>query len=223
MTAGAKIQLGGGNATSIQGVPVSSTAPVPGQALIDVGGVYTPGTVSAGAMSLISSQVLASSAASVTFSAIPQTFNHLKLVARARSNYAGTVDGFQVNINGLGTATYAQDTIQSIGGGNAVQHVASTTQIWWIAGGSAADLPAQTLVAGIWGNLNIDLFNYARTDAYPNGQWESGFVGTAPDACTFVGHLMQQSSASSVTSMVLSTADASTYQIGSTFYLYGIT
>jgi hypothetical protein len=73
----------GTNATSIQGVAVSATAPAAGQSLVFNGAAYAPGP--SGGEVLIEERVLGAATGMVTFDNIPQTYRHLRLCYLGRT------------------------------------------------------------------------------------------------------------------------------------------
>jgi hypothetical protein len=77
-----------------------------GKARLVLGSVpQTPAGISSG-KTLLAQQVLAGTTASVTFSSIPQTFNHLRLVVIARSTQAAVNDNLIIRLNGDSGTNY---------------------------------------------------------------------------------------------------------------------
>jgi hypothetical protein len=74
------------------------------------------GATSSGAMTLIDDQTLGSAAAGITFSSIPQTYNHLLLVVNARSAKASVNDWLSLRLNGDTGANYLAQTVNAAGG-----------------------------------------------------------------------------------------------------------
>lgn len=222
MTAGAKIQIAGassssGNATSIQGTPVSATPPQPGNVLTDVAGTWTPqAPASSGAMTQIANQVLASAAASVTFSAIPQTFNHLQVLASLASASAAQGDQVVVRLNA--SATTYQNLILSANGAvvASTNHNAANALTSGIA-----DIPGATAVAGVMGSVNIQIPNYTGAVLFKAVKMETGyFDGNAG----FDVHMRSSwNTAAAITSITFTTVIAANFIAGSAFYLYGVT
>jgi len=64
---------------------------------------------------LISSNVLSSSAASVTFSAIPATFTDLVIKASVRTDRSGAFDNMMITFNGNSSAIYSETRLQGDG------------------------------------------------------------------------------------------------------------
>src|SRR5689334_865495 len=67
---------------------------------------YLQGNADSGFERPIAEVELASPAASVVFSSIPQTFAHLKVIWRARSALAATNDNVDMRFNGLSASAY---------------------------------------------------------------------------------------------------------------------
>ena len=77
----------------------------------------------------IASQVLASTAASVTFSSIPGTYTDLKLVFSMRSNASNFFDYPYLAFNGDSSTNYSSLYLR--GDGSTVSSSASATGIYW--------------------------------------------------------------------------------------------
>jgi hypothetical protein len=168
---------------------------------------------------LISSQVLGTSAASVTFSSIPQTYTDLVLRSSARSNYvSSSSDIAKININsdttiGNYSATYVQgnyttsssgrngggigyDSTMLIEGGSNTANTFSSTE-WYI--------PNYTLT-GVKQSVDFDVVESAGPGIYTN------FIKL--NAHYYLG-------TSAITAITL-TGGSGTLSTGSSFYLYGI-
>lgn len=162
---------------------------------------------------LISSNVLSSSAASVTFSAIPSTYTDLVLRASIRSTTAGTysVVGFTVN----GSATGYSYTRLNGNGATASSDSASSTTDW-----NATISPANGSTANTFGSFEFYLPNYAGS-AYKVASF-AGFdeENAATAYMRNVAALWQNSSA--ISSMTFTSASGDNIAAGSSFYLYGI-
>jgi len=139
---------------------------------------YWSGTVWVYPPQLIAKQVLAASAASVTFSGIPQGFTNLRLLISARSDGTGAsgYDPANLQLNGVTTATYNWNTIWSTQGSGAVSATGSNgvtsmqcAEIWNSHFG--------TVGRGI---ATIDIPNYAS----PNGLRSFTSQSAASDAGT---------------------------------------
>lgn len=69
--------------------------------------------VSGGAMQLIQNQTLGSAAATVTFSSIPQTFTHLRLMVTGTNSSGSTVENILIQFNGDAGANYSWNGFQN--------------------------------------------------------------------------------------------------------------
>jgi hypothetical protein len=193
----------------LSGNPVDPLAAVPKQ-YVDaaIAGV----SAGSGAMTLITSSVLASATPSVVFSAIPATYNHLRLVANGRSSTAAESDRWQVTINTISTGYDWENTAA----GQELNAVA------WFA--STLDLPAASATSGVPGVLILDLPCYAQTTFDKMCRWHSGYIdGANSDAILSEAVGCVRSSTAAITSLTISTHLTANFIVGSSFYLYGIT
>jgi hypothetical protein len=170
--------------------------------------------------SLISSQVLASTAASVTFSSIPNTYNHLKLVAVASANGA-SYEAHNVTFNGDSGSHYDHggytDTFGVYSGNDgAASHafLAST------GAQTVNDLPPSNSTLASYLEIKIPYYN--NTTFYKAGNWLSTFGYNWNGNGCWVGHGWAWRSTAAITSIALAISSGS-YAVGSAFYLYGIT
>jgi hypothetical protein len=93
----------------------------------------------------------------ITFTSIPATFRHLRLVVAGRSTNATADDGVFLRFNGDATAVYDWQTMRA--SGTAVTAVEGIGQTYLDVG----RIPAGNAPAGIVGSLVIDLPDYAQT------------------------------------------------------------
>lgn len=146
---------------------------------------------------LIAKQVLAASAASVTFSGIPQSFTNLRLLISARSDGSGVsgYDSAYLQFNGVTAATYNWNTIWSTQGSGAVSATGSNSvtsmqcaEIWNSHFGTAGR-----------GIAAIDIPNYSS----PNGLRSFTSQSAASDAGT-AGITQAYSGCSQITGAITS-------------------
>lgn len=190
-----------------------------GQWLCTAGG--TPGTwVALGPMRLQNVN-LGSPAASVTFSSIPQNFNHLRIEISAKSSGSTTTgyDSAALQVNGNSTSNYLWNSWFTTQGaaavsvaGNTAQNAAQCAEVWnshfATAGRGIAiiDYPFYS-TAGI-GKVFTSTSN--ATDG-----------GTVSISQTYVGGLAAATSTAAITSLVINMGTGN-FLAGSTFTLYGI-
>jgi hypothetical protein len=158
---------------------------------------------------LIESQVLGSTAPSVTFSAIPATYTDLKVVCSVRGTAAYINQSYGITFNGTSTTGFSE--IRIYGDGSSA---ASGTAVNSIEGvGSLA-------TANTFSNDEIYIPNYTSTSNYKSYSVEN--IGETNATLTYallVAGLWSDTSA--ITSIVLTGISASFVQYSS-FYLYGI-
>jgi hypothetical protein len=110
------------------------------------------------ALTLISSNVLAASAASVVFSSIPGTYTHLRVIWVARADTAGVQQSnLNVRMNGDTAANYYGQEVR--GNGSSATGIESLTQTSLECG----RCPAATAIAGVAGVGEMMIPAYAAT------------------------------------------------------------
>lgn len=148
----------------------------------------------------ITKQVLAAGAASVTFSAIPATFNHLKL--RVAHPAFAVADYDLVRLNGdAGVGDY-----YSAGAGGA----ASAT--------TPGFPPFKTTSTTVPCGFEIDVLSIQSTAMAKPMLSKSSSVGAVTEVAVSGGWTLAQA----VTSITIVTAGGQLYPTGSEFYLYGV-
>lgn len=188
--------------------------------ICSVGG--TPGTW-ATTGGLIAQQTLAGTAASITFTGVPQTYTQLRLVAVGASNTAAENTRWQVRVNGDGGSNYDNQMVQGVNT-TANGGPINTTQQWIIydSGSAQQDLPGANATSGVAGILEVVIPGYSGTTFHKIGMWRSGYTDAATaaaDASVNVGTIAWRSTAA-VTSLTISAA-AGSFVAGTFAYLYG--
>lgn len=162
------------------------------------------------AYELISTQVLSSSASSVTFSSIPQTYKHLqvRMVGRASSTFGQYVYGYFNN--DLTDSNYTNHTLN--GSGSSVSS----------SGGSSGSLVARfsgTENTNLFSPSVLEILDYTSTSKNTTMR---ALVGR-PDSYPFIGLVSSLwKNTSAVTSVRFEMIDSSNFVTGSRFSLYGI-
>jgi hypothetical protein len=165
---------------------------------------------------LISSNVLSSSAASVTFSAIPATYTDLVLRISGRSDAASTQDSVRIRFNGNSSSIYSRT--QLFGGGTSgTQGSSNSSNIDRIL---APYVDGDSATASTFGSNEIYIPSYLASQNKPVsvfGVSETNATGTymGVSAALF-------SSTTAISSMVIAPENGSNWLSGSSFYLYGI-
>jgi hypothetical protein len=166
---------------------------------------------------LISSNVLASSAASVTFSAIPSTYTDLVLRISARSAASATTDSFTIKFNGSSAAEYSYTYIS----GNAIS--ASSSRDFGNAAGYYGELVnGNTATSNTFSSTEIYIPSYTASQNKPISTFGATETNTATNA-TYIQALADLwRNTAAITSIAITNGSATAFQIGSSFYLYGI-
>ena len=167
-----------------------------------------------GGLTLISSQVLGSPAASVTFSSIPGTFNNLVLVISARSSTATNSEDIQIQFN---SDTTAADYLRTFFG------LTNVT----VSGGTASDrhfssVNGASAPSGMPGGGKTEIFDYAGTTFQK--QWQTvtqsySASGTAGIQNYVLSGIWKSTAA--ITQIVVTVASGANFAAGSSFRLYG--
>jgi hypothetical protein len=163
---------------------------------------------------LISSNVLVSSAASVTFSAIPSTYTDLVLRWSVRTDYGATRTGFRLRANSIATNVYT---------GTYIIQYNSTT----VASGSDSNdrwsmeyIDGTGATANTFGSGELYLPSYTVSQNKPASLFSVAEGNSAADTGMYVKALLLSDTAS-VTSLT-AIANTGNFVSGTSFYLYGI-
>lgn len=165
---------------------------------------------------LISSNVLSGSAASVTFSSIPSTYTDLVLRISARSDFANNYVNIGLKINNDATAIYSYTYIRGDGSSAASSFNFDTTP--------ELDIPysgvGSSNTANTFSNQEIYIPNYNSTIA----KQFSSFSEVENNAATGynTAHAILYRGTSAITRLDLNAGTSSNFVSGSSFYLYGI-
>lgn len=164
-------------------------------------------------METIASNLLASTASSVTFSNIPQGYKHLQVRILARDNRAVTFDNLIIQANGDTGSNYAdhfiyaQSTTVGAGGGVSVPD----PRVGTITGSSAT--------ASVFGSNVIDILDYTNINKYKTVRSLTGATTSGTGQIVFRSNLWLNTAA--ITSLTFTPGGGSFVQY-SRFSLYGI-
>ena len=168
----------------------------------------------------IASTTLATTAASVTFSAIPATYTDLVLRWSGRSNAAGA--GYQnvkVTLNGLTSGTLTSQTWLQNLAGSASSNRWSTAYpgyFWWEFNTTSAGWTSNT-----FDSYEMYLPNYLSSTAKP-----SSLFGAAENNATspywMIASANLTSSTSAISSIEVAVTSGNSFIANSSFHLYGI-
>ena len=165
---------------------------------------------------LISSNTLSSSAASVTFSSIPSIYTDLVVKASVRSTRAANTSGFDIVLNGATTNYSYTDLYNNAGSANSSRDVIGG--ISWLYGGSTG---SANITANTFNNIEIYIPSYLISQNKPvsilNAMENNA---TSPYELHSIAGLY--SSTTAISSIMLRNGSSYTFASGSSFYLYGI-
>ena len=181
------------------------------------------GVASGGGLPLIEEQT-PSGVSSTTFSAIPGTYRHLMLAWIAQSDAATIETGLQMEFNGDTTATNyhwsRHDYLDALGGGADRHEIFGANALMvfgLIPSEAAADVDPNEFGVG-WADLNY----------YSGDKWKNILSISA----SFTGGLLDNEgerafsgrwkNTAAISSLLIRTSDASNFEAGTTFALYGV-
>lgn len=159
---------------------------------------------------LISSNVLGSSAASVTFSAIPSTYTDLVLRISARLDVGGVGNNASVAFNGLGTSIFSGTFIRGNGSAASSGRYTSGSSL-------SVRVPGTDATSNTFSSNEIYFPNYTGTTQKPISQFN--VVETNATATDLFAWADLANLTTAITSI---TVTGSNFVSGSSFYLYGI-
>ena len=161
---------------------------------------------------LIASNTLTTSAASVTFSAIPATYTDLTIKISARRAASGRSD-IDMSFN-TDTTEHSRTHLQ--GNGSTASSAAGSGRIRIVN-----VLTGETETADSFNNLEVYIPNYLSSTSKPVSAFGAHEVNNATAFLVAVAGLWHLSPAEAITSVVFQPASGS-FKTGSSFFLYGI-
>lgn len=165
---------------------------------------------------LISSNTLTSSAASVTFSSIPATYTDLILKVSARSTEAVVDSSFNVKFNSITTTTYSRIRLVGNGATASSSLLSNATSI-----DTSHNLNGSTATSNTFSNVEIYIPSYTASQNKPVGLSNAVENNTTTAYINASAALWRNTDA--ISSITLDGIPASgQFVSGSSFYLYGI-
>jgi hypothetical protein len=164
---------------------------------------------------LISSNVLGSSTASVTFSSIPSTYEDLVLRVSGRGDDSANPQGsIRLYINGNTSSVYSFTRLTADGSTVASYTSGSGDELFFTFGLSTAQSTANT-----FGNAEIYIPNYTSS---ANKQMSGFQVMETNSSTAFMGATAGLTRITSAITSIEVALNTGNYVSGSSFYLYGI-
>ena len=165
---------------------------------------------------LIASNTLNSSAASVTFSAIPNTFTDLVVRVSARSNdtYGGTAfsDNFYITLNSL-TSNYSQTILNGNGAAASSSRASSQARFSYtnmVSGGNTSNT---------FSSVEIYIPSYTSSHGKPISTFAADENNTTTAYIKSIAYL--QTATAAISSITMN-PNFGSFVSGSSFFLYGI-
>jgi hypothetical protein len=162
---------------------------------------------------LISSNVLSSAAASVTFSAIPATYTDLVLRVSARRDNAAASGHFRMRFNGLTTSVYSFTYLTGNGSAAGSTRATSATSI------QEAETVSDTATANTFSSHEFYIPNYTAAQNKPMSAFSVTENNTTAAEMSVAAYLL---SATAAINEILIYPPSGNFMAGSSFYLYGI-
>jgi len=163
---------------------------------------------------LIQTQTLASTASTITFSSIPQTYTDLLLVFSEATSRANAIDQININFNGVTTSTYTSRVLYGTGTGQGGETLTTTFMYCYANGGS------QT--ANTFGSIQAYISNYASTTANKSASIEAVSENNASSGGWQNIVAGSWASTAAITSIALTPLNGPNWNVGCTASLYGI-
>lgn len=159
---------------------------------------------------LIKAETLVSTASYVEFTNIPATYTHLKVVVSARNNTGDT--GIIITFNSS-TSNYVNQRAYGVGSGTVAADTSSTSNITTILSN------AGNATAGFFSNGEINILRYA--EGVTKQVITLGFTENIATTAYGMITTSRWSDNNAITTIRL-TSNGGNFEIGSSFYLYGI-
>ncbi len=165
---------------------------------------------------LISSQTLGSATSSVTFSGIPSSYADLVLRYSARSNASSIYDFLQLRINGLSTTIYSDTVMYGNDGVSFSTRGTNVAQLYAPRFG----VDGNTATSNTFSNGEVYIPSYTASQNKPIGMFAAQENNSTDAYIAAAAGLIRETGA--VTSIGLTLITGPNFQIGSSFYLYGL-
>ena len=166
---------------------------------------------------LIKGETLASSAASYTFTAIPSTFTDLVVRLSGRSSNSGNIsNNIEMTYNNS-SGSYSVTTLEGEVASFPYSNRSSNASKNFYAG----NVSGSTSTSNTFGSSEIYVPSYTVTQNRPSSHF-SVSESNATNGPTILAAAGLRSNTTAVSSIVLTLSGGASFEIGSSFYLYGI-
>lgn len=175
----------------------------------------SPFDIDLGGMIPLATVAVTSATATVTFSDIPQTYEHLQIRGIMRDARTGTVNDMFVRFNSDTGSNYAAHKLN--GDGSSATAGALTTQT---SAGDLTRFPTDSNTPSVFGAMIMDILDYSNTNKYKTIRVLGGYDANGSGVVRFASGLWQSTSA--VTSILIDSDGGVNWSQHSSFSLYGI-
>jgi hypothetical protein len=165
---------------------------------------------------LIEAQTLASTAASVTFSAIPATYTDLVIRASARGDNAGLSNGLKITLNSDTSALYSRLILSGDGSTASSSLAANDTAVF-----SSRTQNGDGSTASTFGSSEVYIPSYTVSQSKPISSFGAGESNTATGVFMAANANLYRSN-TAISNINIAPINGSNWLTGSSFYLYGI-
>lgn len=180
------------------------------------GNLAAPGDVDPGAMIPLATTVVgAGGASTVTFSSIPQDYEHLQIRFLARTARANQEDNIQIRFNSDSGNNYAAHVLY--GDGATASSFSDGSSISF---NTRSVVAAASSTSGIFGNGVIDILDYRNTNKHKTVRSLNGYDANGTGQVRLSSGLWMNTAA--ITSIAIVSANAANIVEYSHFALYGI-
>jgi hypothetical protein len=177
------------------------------------GNLTAPGDVDPGAMIPITTTTLSTNTASVTFSDIPQNYEHLQLRVMARANVLVSVRNITLQINSDTTNNYYRHYVVGTGASAVAGSDAGT--VMFLGNATGTDYSSSAFGVSIY-----DILDYSNTNKYKTVRCIYGQENNTNGQAAFGSGLWKSTNA--INSITFTTEGNYSFMQYSHFALYGI-
>jgi hypothetical protein len=178
------------------------------------GNLTAPGDVDPGAMIPIMTSTLGSAAASITFSDIPQAYEHLQIRGIGRAANAVTDENLVIQFNSDTASNYSLHNIYGTGAAAGTNASVNFTASYF------ARVSGASSTAGNFGIAVAEILDYTNTSKYKTIRSISGHDQNGSGYVTLMSGNWRSTAA--ITSITIKNDSSSNIASGSSFALYGI-
>lgn len=171
---------------------------------------------SSGGLTLLGSNVLSGTSATLDVSAIPNTSTHMLIYIYARTNEAGANRSpCSLTLNGDTASGTYHDQYNFAGATSGATDESSSGRI------ARIEVPGATGSANSFGTARIDIPRYANTTGWKSATWQMQLFGGSSDVYVYNGGGVWANTAA-ITQVTLTPVNVASFIAASSIYVYGI-